>query len=198
MRTPHNHAVGVVTVTLAGALLLTACSTSATSTTDPDPAPTTPPAPSTSSPTMSPSPDPTAELDAAVLAAYRGFWRAQVTTLNNPRREPPPALKRYAIDKALADVRASVLIYRHGGIEMRGQPVLDPEISTWSGTPSPSATATIADCVDSTDWQPVYAATGKSAAAPDQNSRVIVESTVVQRAGRWVVRTSVAHRDQSC
>ena len=59
-------------------------------------------------------------------------------------------------------------------------------------------TVSITDCVDSTNWKPVYVATGKSALAPGQSVRVLVESTATVFDGRWVISTSVAHRDRSC
>jgi hypothetical protein len=58
--------------------------------------------------------------------------------------------------------------------------------------------AAITDCVDSTDWVPVHAKTGKSARAPGQKTRVIMESTAETYDGRWVIRTSLARRDRTC
>jgi hypothetical protein len=108
----------------------------------------------------------------------------------------PPELARFAVDKAAADVASSVMLFRQQGIELRGEPVLSPTVTAM--TPGDPATASITDCVDSTRWSPVYAATGKSALAPGQPMRVVVESTASTYAGRWVIRTSTAFRDRPC
>ncbi|HEY5514814.1 MAG TPA: hypothetical protein VIK12_01240, partial [Pengzhenrongella sp.] len=63
---------------------------------------------------------------------------------------------------------------------------------------APAASAAITDCVDAANWQPVYVATGASAAAPDQAMRVVTESTAFVIDGSWRIRTSVVYRDQTC
>jgi hypothetical protein len=133
---------------------------------------------------------------AAALAAYRGFWQAQVQAQADPTREVPPALRTFAVDKALANVEAAVLLYRQQGIEVRGEPALSPEVTSLSLGATP--VVAIRDCVDSSRWTPVFVATGRSALAPSQPSRVVVESTATTHAGRWVIRTSTAHRDRTC
>jgi hypothetical protein len=105
-------------------------------------------------------------------------------------------LAKYAIDKARADVQATVLLFRRNGIAMRGEPKLAPKVTSIKLGQRPSAS--ILDCVDSTSWKPVYEATGKSALAPNQSLRLVRESTAIVYDGRWVIRTSVAHRDRSC
>jgi hypothetical protein len=100
------------------------------------------------------------------------------------------------VDKALANVEATVLVYRQQGIEVRGEPAIAPQVTSVSLGPTPSIA--IRDCLDSTNWTPVFAATGKSALAPNQPKRVVVESTATIYAGRWVVRSSTASRDRTC
>ena len=149
-----------------------------------------------SSPTDSSSPSPTDLAKAKVLASYDGFWTAQVASEAAPKRQQDPNLAKYAIDKALSDTEATILLFRSNGIAMRGQPKHAASVTSLSL--ADPATASITDCLDSTNWRPIYEATGKSALAPGQSPRVVVESTATMFNGNWVIRTSVAHRDRPC
>ncbi len=134
--------------------------------------------------------------EAAALEAYQGFWDAQVAYLAAPNEPEPDALRQYAVDKALSGVREVARLYAANGIVARGEPVISPEVTSVSLDGEP--TATISDCVDSTDWQPVYADSGESAAAPGQFTRQINESEAIFFDGRWVVRETAVLRDRSC
>jgi hypothetical protein len=131
-----------------------------------------------------------------VEAAYRGYWAARVKAQAAPDKPVPVELDTYAIGKARTDVKSSLLLFRQQGVAFRGEPVLSPEV-TVSGSDA-QATASIADCVDSTHWTPVFVATGASALAPGQPTRVVVDSTARRYEGRWAIDTSVAHRDRPC
>ena len=146
--------------------------------------------------TSSPSDDSTTRAKAAVLEAYQGYWSAQVEALAHPKRPIPKSLGRYSIDKAQADVQATIVLFRQQGLVLKGQPRMAPEIT--SVTLGDSPFAAITDCVDSTDWMPIHAKTGKSARPPGQKTRVVMESTAETYDGRWVIRTSVARRDRTC
>lgn len=164
-----------------------------------DPQPSSSAPPTSSSPTPSPTPttDPAiAAAEAAVLEAYRGYWAAKVTSYADPAQQQDPNLARFADDTALTDAQSTIATFRRNGISMLGEPVLTPvitEIQLGEG-----ASATITDCVDATNWQPVYTASGESAAAPDQATRVVTESTAFTAEGRWLIRSSVPHRDTTC
>jgi hypothetical protein len=149
-----------------------------------------------SSPSPPPSSDPTTKARDDVLAVYRAYWAAQVKAQAAPESKAVGDLSRYSVDQALADVRATVLLFRQQGIVMRGEPALSPSLTSIQ-TADP-AKATITDCVDSSHWTPVYKATGKSALAPNQPPRVVMDSTAMIYNGHWVIRTSVAHRDRTC
>jgi hypothetical protein len=172
--------------------------------TSPDPQPTPSSAVSSTSPsslgTETASTPPNRAADAtvtsAILTAYRGYWDVRVGILAHPPEAIPKELATYAVDKAAADVASSALLFRQQGIELRGEPVLSPAVT--AVTTGEPATASITDCVDSTRWTPVYAATGKSALPPGQPMRVVVESTASTYSGRWVIRTSTAFRDRTC
>ncbi|WP_129337186.1 hypothetical protein [Cellulomonas endophytica] len=169
---------------------------------DPEPTATStiPAATATSAP---PSPSPTPTIDPAVqqaeteiLEAYRGFWDATVVTFGDPSKDQDPNLQRFSDDTALTDTQSTLLELRRSGIAMQGQPELTPVVSDiiLEG----AASATITDCVDSTNWQPVFVATGESAAAPDQPARLVTVSTAFKPEDRWLIRTSVIQRDQPC
>lgn len=188
MRRRASVAVGTA-VSLA---LLTAACTDAAST--PRGSDSRPAATSTS--TSTPSPDPTDRARSAVLTAYRAYWAAQVKAHAVPDGNAVAELSKYSVDQALADVQATVLLFRQRGIVVRGQPVLRPTVTSVSLTGTPSAAIT--DCVDSTHWTPVFKATGKSALAPGQAARVVMESTAIVYDGHWAIRTSVAQRSRTC
>lgn len=171
---------------------LSACSTPVVS-----PTPTgsiTSPTSSTTSPP--PTPSPTAEAATAALASYSSYWTAKVASFADPASKPDPKLPTFAIDKALAEAQSTLLVLRRAGIAMHGQPGHTVQATTVKlGDPS---TVTIQDCLDSTKWTPVYVVTGKSALAPGQPTRVIVDSLATVYNGRWVIRESITHKDRPC
>lgn len=138
--------------------------------------------------------DPQAAVKADVLAAYRGFSAAVSRAERHPNRSPS-ALKRYAIDKALANARATVALYRQQGIVVRGRPRHDPEVIALSGS---SGTATIRDCVDLTGVEAIYRETGESALAPNQSRRHVATAKATVLDGRWVIREVAADRKTPC
>lgn len=164
-----------------------------------------PPNPTTSatSPTPSPTPTPTSTVDpevaaaeVAILEAYRGYWATKVTILADPALEPGTALETYAVDTALTDVYSTVLSFRSDRIVMVGEPVLDPQVT--DVVPGTEGTATIADCVDVANWQPIFRDTLDSAAAPGQASQVSATATAYFYMGRWTIRTYVVDRETPC
>ena len=176
--------------------LLAACSGS-TSGSSSSPVPSTasttvaPTSPTASSSTATTSPTAT-----AAMASYQAFWDAKVHSQATPTAKPPASLSTYGIDQALAQALATVALLRRNGVEMRGAPVHHATVT--ADATSGSQIVRITDCLDSSNWVPVFASSGKSALAPGQAPRVVVDSTVTTYDGRWVVKTSVAHRDQTC
>ncbi|HUX69368.1 MAG TPA: hypothetical protein VMV41_02540 [Cellulomonadaceae bacterium] len=188
-------------VTTFAACVALGASLAACTSTNGDPSPF--PSVTASSPDLNPSRTPTpsvgpavAQAEAAILEAYRGYWAAKVVSYADPTKEQDPNLARFADDTALADAQSTIFTLRSNGISIPGQPGLSPVVSEIQL--GASATAKITDCVDATNWQPIYTATGKSAAAPGQPMRVITESTAFVAEGRWLIRTSLVHRDQTC
>lgn len=179
---------------LVATALLTACTSSAPEPTgSTTPAPT--PEPSTASPTPTVDPE-IAAAEEAILEAYDGYWAAKVASYADPSQPQDPNLLAFADDTALTDAQTTIFTLRENGIAIPGEPVLTPVVSDI--VLEPDASATITDCVDATNWQPIYVATGESAAAPDQALRVVTESTAFISEGGWRIRTSVVFRDQTC
>lgn len=130
-----------------------------------------------------------------ILTVYRAWWDARVRYMADPTNEPTE-LSYNSQDKALGAVRDAADIYAFNGIVNTGAPVISPEVSDVSFEASGSAT--IRDCIDVTNWQPVYVATGESAAAPDQPTRGVAVSTAFIYDGRWVIGSTAVDRDASC
>ena len=162
------------------------------------------PSPSTSTPATSPaSPSPTptvppevAEAEELILEAYEGYWTAKVASYADPTQPQDPNLAVYAIDTALTDAQATLATMLAEGIRVPGEPIRDPVVSEIELGATPSARIT--DCVDITNWQGIFVATGDSAVAPDQNTRVVAMATVTVYDGRWVLDTYSVERDRSC
>ena len=186
--------VTTTAVLVAVGFLLTACTSPSS---DPSPPRTSAPSSPKSTPTPTPTVDPAvAEAEAAILEAYRGYWAAKVVSFADPAVEQDPNLARYSDDTALTDAQATIATLRSNGINIPGEPTLTPVVSDIQL--GESSTAKITDCVDVSKWQPIVAATGDSAAVPDQPLRVPTDSTAFVIDGHWSIRTSVAYRDTTC
>lgn len=175
---------------LLGVLVLSACSGTGRS---------SPSAGSSSASTTiapaSASPDATAVAGQAALAAYRGFRRAQVAAEATADAHSPD-LAKYAGDKALAQERANLLQLAQAGIVVTGQPIFSPKVTAVSLGSSPMVTIT--DCVDTSGWAPVYKATGKSAAAPNQPRRVVAMAVARPYDNGWIITDVTTDRSRTC
>ena len=100
----------------------------------------------------------------------------------------------YAVDTAQSDVGSTAYDLQQNGIAVHGEPSLSPHVSDVT----PEGSASIRDSVDATGWQPVYAATGESAAVSGQASRLLTNSTALYYDNRWVINASVVDRDTTC
>lgn len=166
------------------------------------PAPTIPTSTATASTnaaTRAPTPttDPAAAAaEAAVLEAYRGFWAAKIAAFADPSKDPGPELSHFAVDDALAETGSTILTLRQSGIAFTGEPVLTPAVS--DVVTGQGGTATITDCVNSANWQPVFVPNGEPAAAPDQPAKLLTTSVAYYYENRWTIRSSVIDRDAPC
>jgi hypothetical protein len=178
---------------IVAAAFLAACTSGGS---DPSPTPTrtvTPSPTATATATVDPQ---SAAAEAAILEAYKGYWHAKVASFADPMKDQDPNLQHFAVDTALADAQEAILSFRSNGIAVVGEPGLAPVVSDI--VLSEVKSAKITDCVDITNWQPVYAATGASAAPADQNLRVPTESTAYFFDGHWTIRASVVDREKTC
>ena len=107
-----------------------------------------------------------------------------------------PDLAKYAGDKALAQERVNLLQLARAGIIVTGQPILKPVVTAVSLGGAP--VVTITDCVDTSSWTPVYKATGKSAAAPNQPSRVLATALARPYGQGWIITELTTERSRPC
>ena len=181
---------------LLGVAILSGCSDS------PQVSPSSPRSSSASSstganpiPTATPSPDATDAAGELALDAYRGFRQAQVEA--EAAADPHNAeLARYAGDEALAQERSNLLQLNQAGIVVTGMPILSPEVVAVALESSPLVTIT--DCVDTRGWTPVYKATGRSAAAPNQPIRVLATALARPYGEGWVITELTTDRSRPC
>ncbi|GAA3819612.1 hypothetical protein [Cellulomonas soli] len=144
-----------------------------------------------------PSVDPTiAQAEAAILEAYQGYWDAKVAAFSDPASDPGAELEQFAVDQAFADVASSVFTFRRNGIKVTGAPVLSPTVSEI--VTGSEGSARIVDCVDGSQWQPIYVATGEPAAVPGQATRLTTTSTAYYYVDHWTIRTSEVDRGAPC
>ena len=135
-----------------------------------------------------------AAAEAAILEAYQGYWDVQIRMFADPSQDLWPDLEKYAVDTAYSDVAETVVYFRDQGIKWTGEPALDPVVSDIVADQS----ATITDCVDSTNWLPVRADTGQPASVAAQAPRVVATSSAYFYDNRWTIKTSTLDRDTTC
>lgn len=192
-------------VVLTGALLLTACG--GDSGVDAQ-GPATPPSPSAapipigsppSSATTSPAATPPASASAApaddsaaILAQYRAFFDSLTPLSMTEPVARAAAMKRLAVDPALARVLGGMASSEQVGEVGYGTPVLRPKIDKIEGD-----TATILDCQDTSGNGRLAKATGKVVTVGRKNDYAQV---TVQRGpdGVWRVATVAYAAAGSC
>ncbi|THA45041.1 hypothetical protein [Streptomyces sp. A1136] len=107
-----------------------------------------------------------------------------------------PELARYATDKALAEVQATVFWHRQDGTTMRGTVRHTPVVSTLDTAWDPLR-ATVTDCADTADYNEIK--TDGSQVPYSGSRRHVVTSTAQRpRNGPWLIYTSTIEREGSC
>ncbi|MFJ6722486.1 hypothetical protein [Streptomyces sp. NPDC091259] len=111
--------------------------------------------------------------------------------------KPDPELSRYATDKALADIQATVFWHQQDGTTMRGTVRHTPVVSALD-TASDRLRATVTDCADTADYNEIKSVDGSQ--VPHAGSRRHVVTSTAQRtkAGSWLIYTSTIERDRTC
>ena len=183
---------------VAAAVIFGVSVTGCTSGNEPNPTvgPSLPATPSPLAVTRAPSPDSTLAAADAVRTTYLAFTGAVDRALASPDQEHPE-LERYATDEALAGVGSTLLLYRQQDIVLRGTTSHEPSVSRLSLNGA-QPTATIQDCVDLGDAEPVYERTGKSVAPSDQSKRHTATAEAVYLDNRWMIRAVLAERSRQC
>jgi hypothetical protein len=78
-------------------------------------------------PSATQSVDPNAAEKAKVLEAYRNMWEARNRTYAQAKLDPK--LSSYAGNKALSNIKVTLLYYQDHGTLMKGQPVNSPQVT---------------------------------------------------------------------
>jgi hypothetical protein len=190
----HAAASGVVAVNM---IFLTGCAGSGSAEEPRELMATRSTAPPAATPPETTRPGSEAEAQAAeaALAVYRSYWNAVVEASKVPDPSHPD-LEKYAADKALANEQSTLFQLEREGIVYTGEPTLSPKVASVELGTSP--VVIIADCVDSTNWQPVHRDTGEPAAAPGQAARVPNTAEARPYRDGWVITNSTADRSRTC
>ena len=152
--------------------------------------------PSPSTATASPSPDPTAEAKQQVLAVYQGMWAAE-TKIYTSGSLLHTDLQKYAVDKALAGIRASEVYYQNQDLVLKGKPKLSPQVTEIDLSSSPP-TAQLTTCVDSSHFLPVDKHTGKRAKLASSVFRHVETATAIKDNGTWLFTQATIQQDRTC
>ena len=144
----------------------------------------------------SPSTDPQAAAKASVLTVYRKMWDAQVKVYASGTLKDSD-LETYAADKALSKIKVTALYYQQHGSVMKGKPTLSPKVTAINATKQPHS-ATITDCVDTTDYVQVDKKTKKPVGTLDGNRRHVATFKANPIAGKWRITDFDIDRDRTC
>lgn len=150
------------------------------------------------SPTVSdtPSPNPTAQAQQQVLSSYQKMWTATEKVYASGSYQGVN-LNLYLQDKALENVKLTEAYLQQNGIVIPGQPKLAPTVTAINLGAQPP-TATIKDCVDSTNFVGVYKVTNKPVQTADNNRRHVNTFTAQKYGDQWYFTNSVIDRTGTC
>lgn len=174
---------------LAATALLAGCSSS-------DDTKTASSASPSSTASASPSPDPSQEAKDAILAVYQGMWK-ETAKIYGSGSFKGTELTKYAGDKALAKVRVAAIYYQDNDLVVKGEPKLSPKVTALSLGTDPK-TATVVDCVDSTNFVPENKKTGKKSELEGDNRRHTQTSKVQWTGKQWLIIDSTIDKDSTC
>lgn len=171
---------------LAGGLLgLTGCSDGSASS-KPSPTP----------PAASPSARPTVDTDsAAVIAVYTRSWKAR-TEAYSKASVTGTDVKKTTTLRALFDIETDLTTMRKAGQVTTGKPVIHPKVTKM--VPGKIRTATVTDCVDTTNWTLVDKASKKAVPLPTTRLIKYVSTATLEKWGKTWMVTKFTAQDQSC
>ena len=156
-----------------------------------------PSTPSASRP-ATPSSSPAATVDpqqAAVLAAYRQSWHAQIDAYAKASSSGT-ALKKTTTLRALGGIESDLEAMRKAGQVTTGEPVIHPGEPKVTGGKIPKAILT--DCVDTTNWTLIDKASKKEVPLPSTRLVKYVSTAKLEKWGtKWMV-TELNAQQQTC
>ncbi len=121
------------------------------------------------------------EAGTEVLAAYRSMWSDLVTAASTSDYRSP-LLAQHASGTALKLFVQGLARDQLAGIVTRGEPTLDPRITSLSPAADPMH-ATVSDCFDDTHW--VEFTTSGKRAKNAAGGRRATTAVMVREAGTW-------------
>ncbi|MFE5677304.1 hypothetical protein ACFQ7B_19305 [Streptomyces erythrochromogenes] len=155
----------------------------------------TAPAPSTMA-SSGPSTDPQAADKDALLGVYRAFWDAQLKVYRSGSMKDT-GIEKVAGDKAYSKVQTTRGYYVDHGYDVKGAPAHLPQVTALNMAAAPPS-ATITDCLDTSDYYKVEKSTGKKVETADDNRRHIATYQALRIAGTWQIRDFDISRDGTC
>ncbi|XVS62070.1 hypothetical protein ACQPYE_27885 [Actinosynnema sp. CA-299493] len=140
--------------------------------------------------------NPVDEARAQGVQTYRQMWTAYATAGATADWQSPE-LARYATGGALSTLTRGLFGYRDLKIVTRGQPVLNPVVSSVE-PPDLPAKVIVSDCGDSTTWTKHYADSGALADGEPGGRRHINAVVEKQVDGSWKVSDFGVHEVGTC
>ncbi|MFD3938217.1 hypothetical protein ACFWSF_09455 [Streptomyces sp. NPDC058611] len=153
-----------------------------------------PPPSATVTPSL--SADPQAAEKTALLGVYRAFWDAQLKVYASGSTKDT-GIEKVAGDMAYSKVQTTRAYYVERGYDIKGAPILSPQVTAMNPASTPPS-ATITDCVDTSDYYKVDKATGKKVETADNNRRHVAKYEALHIGGAWQIRDFDISRDNLC
>jgi ketosteroid isomerase-like protein len=147
------------------------------------------PAPSAAGSTAAPG-----DSRALILDAYAGMWRVYAVAARTADYQPG-ALSQYAAGDALMILTRSLYDDYQDGVELRGAPALNPQVTAMTPAADPDSSS-VTDCADDSRWLQ-YTTSGKPAGgAPAGRHRIYARLQLFGSA--WKVTTVVVEKAGTC
>lgn len=185
-RTAHRRLLTAAAVAATVAALTVGCTKESKSASPP-------PSPSAS---PSSSADPQAAEKSTLLGVYQAYWDAQLKVYATGTMKDT-GIEKVATDKAYSKVQTTRMYYVDNNLTVKGAPDLSPKVTVIEMTAVPPS-ATITDCLDSTNYLTVDKNSGKPVETVDKNRRHVATYTALKIGGLWQIRDSDISRDRTC
>ncbi|MFF7995107.1 hypothetical protein ACFZDG_35720 [Kitasatospora xanthocidica] len=146
---------------------------------------------------ITPTPDRAATAKTDALAAYKAYTDYKTAALTSGKGDVNRQAA-VASGSAYQLLASDIFGAQKSGIVYKGALASHPEVTAVDVTGSP-AKATLTDCLDTSGWTAVFAASGNNAAAPGQQTRTFVNIVAEQVPdGTWRVSTYTPDRGRTC